>query len=78
MILVVLFVEGDEVRNNSEVDEFQAYVDGLLVFCSNFPCKKSHCFSDCCEFDIWLHIDRVNSCNCHLVSLYLLFFKSFL
>ena len=56
MILVVFDVERDKGGSYSKVDEFQAKVDAILGLCGKFSCKVSHRFSDCCEFDTWVHI----------------------
>ena len=60
MILIVLTNERDKGGDNTEVDEFQAKVDGLLGLFGNFSCEVSQHFSDCCKFYRSVHVDRIH------------------
>ena len=60
MVVIVFTIKVDKGGAHPEVDEFQAKVDGLLGLFGKFYCKVSHRFFYCCEFNRWVHIDRIH------------------
>ena len=69
MVLVVIYVEGDQGRDHPEAVDIQEKFDFFIGFCGESFGKVSHCSFNCRKFNIRVQVNIIYKCYFYLVSI---------